>query len=132
MILQVDTRSRTVDNFKKLCWIQFYGEVKMNKCILIFKKINGDVPSYIDELFTTNTSIHGRQTRPGGYNLVCPRYNRSSEVGKFFTISSIKLWNSIPSEIKRKQSIASFESALRKHFMGTSANIDSFSVNIQI
>ena len=96
MILQVDTRSRTVDNFTKLGWMPFYDEVKMNICILILKKLNADVPSYIDELFITNKSIHSRQTRHGGYNLVCPRYNRSSEVGKSFTISSIKSWNSLP------------------------------------
>ena len=51
-------------------------------------------------------------------------------MGKSFTIGSIKLWNSLPPEIKRKQSIASFKSALRQHFMGTYANIDSFSVNM--
>ena len=79
---------------------------------------------YIDELFITNKSIHSRLTRHGGYNLVYPRHNRSSEVGKSLTIS-IKLWNSLPPEIKRKQSIASFKSALREHFMGTYANIDS-------
>ena len=130
VILQVDTRSRTVDNFKKLGWIPFYDEVKINKCILVFKKLNGDVPSYIDKLFITNQSIHSRQTRHGGYNLVCPGYTRSSEVGRSFTISSIKLWNSLPPEIKRKQSIGSFKNALRKHFIGTYANIDSFSVNM--
>ena len=58
---------------------------------------------YIDELFITNKSIHSRQTRHGGYNLVCPRYNRSSEVGKSFTISSIKSWNSLPPEITEEK-----------------------------
>ena len=47
VILQVDTRSRTVDNFKKLSWIPFYNEVKINKCILVFKKLNGDVPNFL-------------------------------------------------------------------------------------
>jgi hypothetical protein len=51
-------------------------------------------------------------------------------VGRSFTISSIKLWNSLPPEIKRKQSIGSFKNALRKHFVGTYANIDYFSVNM--
>ena len=92
IIFQVDTRSRTVDNFKKLGWITFYDKVKINTFIFVFKKLNGDVPSYIDKLFITNQSIHSRQTRYGGYNLVCPRYTRSSEVGRSFTISSIKLW----------------------------------------
>ena len=77
-----------------------------------------EMSRHIDELFITNKSIHSRQTRHGGYNLVCPRYNRSSEVGKFFTVSSINLCNSLRSEIKRKQSIASFESALQKTFYG--------------
>ena len=33
VILPVDTRSRTVDNFKMLGWIQFYDEIKRNKCV---------------------------------------------------------------------------------------------------
>jgi hypothetical protein len=47
VILQVDTRSRTVDNFKKLDWIPFYDEVKINKCIFILKKLIGDVRLHI-------------------------------------------------------------------------------------
>ena len=46
-------------------------------------------------------------------------------------LGTIEVWNRLPPEIKRKQSTASFESALRKHFfLGTYANIDSFSVNM--
>ena len=32
-------------------------------------------------------------------------------------LGAIEVWNLLPPEIKRKQSTASFESALRKHFL---------------
>ena len=60
VILRVDTRSRTVYNFKMLGWIPFYDEVKTNKCVLVYKKLKGESPSYIDNLLIRNYLVHGR------------------------------------------------------------------------
>ena len=37
VILEADTRANSVDLFKKLDWIPFYDEAKINKCILVCK-----------------------------------------------------------------------------------------------
>ena len=63
-----------------LGWIPFHDEVKINKCVSVYKKLRGESPSYIDNLQIINYSDHGRQTRYGQYNLVCPRYTHASEV----------------------------------------------------
>ena len=47
----------------------------------------------------------------GNYNLVCPKFNHETEEGKSFTVTSIKLWNSLPPKIK-KPGLASFKSSL--------------------
>ena len=36
VILEADTRSNSVKLFKKLAWLPFYDEVKLNKSILVF------------------------------------------------------------------------------------------------
>ena len=36
VILEADTRSNSVKHFKKLAWLPFYDEVKLNKSILVF------------------------------------------------------------------------------------------------
>ena len=53
------------------------------------------------------TSNADMQTRSSGRysqrNLVCPRYNRGTEGGKSFQVSTSKLWNSLPPHIKTSE-----------------------------
>ena len=58
-----------------------------------------------------------RTSRYGKYNLVCPSYNREMEGGRTFQASGTKLWNSIPLDICKKDSIGSFKSSVRKYFL---------------
>jgi hypothetical protein len=71
----------------------------------------------VKNLFKTNNEINGRQTRHGEYNLVCPKYNYATEGGKSVTVSSIKIWNNLPKDIKTKLSVNSFKVALKKYFL---------------
>lgn len=41
VILSVDMRSRTADNYKKLDWIPFYDEVMINKCVTVHRILVG-------------------------------------------------------------------------------------------
>jgi hypothetical protein len=100
-----------MDNFNKLNWIPFYDEVKINKCTLVYKSLHDQAPQYIKNLFKTNNEINFRQTRHGEYNWVCPKYNYATEGGKSVTVSSIKIWNNLPKDIKTKSSVNSFKFA---------------------
>jgi len=73
--------------------------------------------SYITELLTRNSDRHTRTNRYGKYNLVCPSYDRETEGGRTFQANGAKLWNSIPLDIRKKDSIGSFKSAVRKYFL---------------
>ena len=55
------------------------------------------------------------------YNLVCPSYNRETEGGRTFQASGTKLWKSIPLDIRKKDSIGSFKSSVRKYFLAKSS-----------
>ena len=97
VILGTDTSSRSMANFNKLNWI-------------VYRSLHDQAPQYIKNLFKTNNEINGRQTRHGEYNLVCPKYNYATKGGKSVTVSSIKIWNNLPKDIKMKSSVNSLRS----------------------
>ena len=76
IILDANIRTNGISLFKQLNWLAFHDEVKLNKCVLAYKRFHGNCPSYIKEMLTSNADI---QTRSSGCyserNLVCPRYN---------------------------------------------------------
>ena len=37
-------------NFKKLKWLPFYDDDKINKCVLIYKAFQGESPMYVRDL----------------------------------------------------------------------------------
>ena len=37
-------------NFKKLKWLPFYDDAKINKCVLIYKAFQGESPMYVRDL----------------------------------------------------------------------------------
>ena len=65
-------------------------------------------------------------TRHGNINLVCPPYKRETEGGDSFTVSSIKLWNSLPNSVKKSETSNSFNKAIRCYFLPKYDHIDNF------
>ena len=63
--------------------------------------------------------VNKRTSRHSSYNLVCPRYNRETEGEKTFQVSTIKLWNSPPNDIKKENTIENFELKFKTHFKVT-------------
>ena len=63
VILNAPVNSRSVDLFNTLNWIPFYRESHINQCALIYKKLKGNTPNYLNELLIINSSIHTRNTR---------------------------------------------------------------------
>ncbi len=55
-------------------------------------------------------------TRHGSINLVCPKFQRTCDGGRTFTVSGIKLWNSLPADIRKTDNINNFKAKLRTFF----------------
>ena len=94
--------------FKQLNWLTNSDEIEIRKCCLIYKRIYGLTPDYIDNILVRNADLHLRTTRHSNVNLVCPRYKRESEGGRTFQVSATKLWNTIPTNIKKRVLIIFF------------------------
>ena len=79
MILNALANSRSVDPFNTLNWTPFYRESHINQCALIYKRLEGNTPNYLNELSILNSSMHTRNTRYCNLNLFCPRYSYATE-----------------------------------------------------
>lgn len=88
--------------------------IKFNALIYIYKMLNGLLPKYLcDNLIRTNT-IHNRNTRQNNeYDLRLPNYS-STLAQKNIFYNGIKLYNDLPNEIKKSQSLNSFKEKCRK------------------
>ena len=72
----------SVELFKKLNWLPLHLEVKVNICVQVYKRINGQSPSYMNDLLVLNSGINDRNSRNCSLNLVCPRFKRESAGGR--------------------------------------------------
>ena len=86
--------------------------MKISSCSLVFKLIQDTFLNYLNKHFTVNNRVHTRNTRYAYFNLVCSKYVRDTEGGKSFSVRSCKLWNSLPLEIRLKNSLPTFKKCL--------------------
>ena len=99
VISYADRMTPSVPLFNKVRWIPFYGQHKIDKCIIMLKRINGSLPNYLNEHLILNNKRHSRNTTYSCINAVCPKYKRETEDGHSFAVSATRLWNSRPIEI---------------------------------
>ena len=48
IFLGVDRMTRTITMFNELQWIPFYTEACVNRCGIAYKRINGNIPDYLN------------------------------------------------------------------------------------
>ena len=87
---------------------------RRSKASIMFKRIHGALPSYLNEHISINNSRHSRTTRYSNFNVLCPRYNRETEGGRTFLVTGTEIWNELPLRIRMADSIRCF-----KHNMWT-------------
>ena len=77
-------------------------------------------------MFPRNTDIHSRVTRHRHINIVCPRYKRENEGRRSFTVSGIKTWKNLSTELRKRPSLPSFKKLLKKTFSDKYTSADHF------
>ena len=94
------------------------------------KRLQGQVPEYYLETKLTRISdVSTRETRHSRKTFYCPRYNQETEGGRTFIAKAVKLWNSLPDELKDCPNVKSFMRAYTSHFAALNADLDHFTVN---
>ena len=128
VILKAPPLTPSVTLLNRLKWLPFYKDALISKCIIVYKRLHGDVPAYLNNLLKLNSNIHSRQTRYCNFTLNSLRYNRETEGGRTFTVTTCKAWNSLSLPVRQKDSVDSFKKALWNEFFKHQQNLDNFSI----
>ena len=80
----------------------------------MYKALNGLAPDYLREKIYYVCQRHGHKLRNADINLILPRPN--TEYGKkTFSYSGAALWNSIPCDIRKAQTLRRFKIRLASY-----------------
>ena len=130
VILGADTKANSVKLFKQIGWVPFdfilFHEARINKLILVYKRIFGECPPYLTQILVRNVDVNGRSSRHGHLNLICPLLKRETEGGRSFSVSTSRLWNMLPTHIKNQSTLTSVKKSIFKHFMDSYKELDHF------
>ena len=109
VICNAHGQASSVKIFNRLQLVPFYEDEKIAKCCLAYKRIKNNVPAYIEDFLQLNSNQHARTTRYSGSNFICPRYNRETEGGKTFAVTTCKLWNRLKLDLRNSMSLRAFK-----------------------
>ena len=86
---------------------------------LLYSILESHTPAYLSERFTFLSNISERNTRRGSSTLAIPKH-RTMIFNKSFTVTSCRLWNSLPDHLKQIDKRARFRAGLRCWLLGAS------------
>ena len=114
IILDADCQASSVKLFNKLNWIPFFEQAKLTKCCIIYKLLQGHLPTYLKSLLKLTSNTHSRQTRYANFNIARPVIKREIEGGRTFTVTACQAWNSLPLSMRKIASLNFFRNSLWK------------------
>ena len=129
VILNAHPLAPSVALFNRLKWLPFYKDALISKCIIAYKRLQGDVPVYLNNLLKLNRNIHSIKTRYCNFNLTSPRYNRETEGGRTFTVTTCKAWNNLSLPVRQRDSVDSLKKSIVEG-MKQQQNLDHFSIYV--
>ena len=105
---------------------QFMALAKIAKCCIIYTRLQGHVPTYLKSLLKLSCETHSPQTRYANFNLACPIVTRQKEGGKTFTVTTCKLWNSLPLTTRKLATLSSFKKSLWQNIFNNQQVLNHF------
>ena len=98
-----------------LRWLSVPAMLTLYDAMLTFKCLRGLAPKYLSSRFNARASVHGRNTRNKN-KLDIPAFNTAAGQ-RSFIYRAVKCWNMLPEEITKCESLHSFKSKAKSHFL---------------
>lgn len=98
-----------------LHWLPVAMRSRFKLCLLVYKCLRGTGPKYLNELLSLQDSKRSLRSTQDTRLLQIPR--SSSKLGqRAFSISGPVVWNTLPLELRKKDSLQAFKKHLKTHF----------------
>ena len=79
----------------------------------VFKCLNKNSPEYFNDILSLS---EGPQNTRNAFMKLNQPYSRTNFAQKSFSYLGPKSWNQLPTDIKKKETVHSFNHSLKKHF----------------
>ena len=83
-----------------LKWLPFYKQALISKFIIAYKRLRGEVISYLNDLLKLNSNVHIRLTRYSNVISISPKCDRQTEGGRTFTSTRVEQLTSVFNKTK--------------------------------
>ena len=123
IVIGADSYAPSVQLSNKLKWIPFFENAKLAKFCIIYKRLQGRVPSYLNNLLVLTGETHSRQTTYAKFNIACPRVKRNTEGGRTFTVTACREWNKLPLQMS-----STFKNSLWNRIFKDQKSLNHFSL----
>ena len=90
--------------------------------------MKGEVPLCTEGSLILNNQQHNRVTSYSIMNFICPRFNRMTEGGRSFAVTTCQLWNGLSLELRNSISLESFRNNFRKNLFAVQKKLHYFMV----
>ena len=103
--------------FNLFKWLSFPKHVQYYTCIMMYKTLHGSAPEYIINLFVKSSEVHNRNLRSVDNETLRIPYARTNIYDRSFAVTGAREWNTLPYDIRRSGSIASFKYNLQQYLL---------------
>ena len=115
IILNADILTPSESMFKELQWLSFSKRVLYHKSVMMFKALHGMAPEYLSEMFVKTSQIHSRSLRSTDNDMLRVPYARTNYFENSFTVSGVKLWNTLPLALRLTSNLNTFKQNVKSH-----------------
>ena len=101
--------------FERLGWKGLECQRQIQEAIMVYKSLNGLVPTYLQSIFTDRNNITQYELRDTVGKLAVP-LPRTNYLKNSFSYQGAVLWNSLPHDLRQAQTLNGFRIGCRHHF----------------
>ena len=105
---------------KKLHWLPIRARVDFKICVIVYKCLRNEAPSYLQDLLNIRSTT--RSLRSTGHDsaitLDVPLNRHNTLLDRSFAFAGPTVWNSIPAKIRNIGNLELFRKSLKTHLCG--------------
>ena len=112
-IFSTNRQTRSKPLFISLNWLPIHQRIELACAVLMFQIVNGLAPPYMSSLFTHAKGVHNHNTRFAANNSL----HNSRLHHKSFSYYGMKIWNSLPVDIRKSKTVEVFKMKFKEHLI---------------
>ena len=112
LVTKLDWRTETFELLRQVGWMSVHQLFTYHTILMVFKVVHMGKPAYFRRMFVTNSSYHTRQSSSNC--LTRSETPRTELFSRSFRHNGVRLWNSLPTEMRKMSKLNDFKLKLKK------------------